>query len=153
MSSFGDHRALRRSKKWAGAAGAPLQRQGNGIPAWTRTWQPGVLGSALAVQRGRMGCLAAQRPGDTRQLLVFVVAGPVYPGRSSRDSVAASRFVTTHNRALRNVFAARYPAHLPRPWGRPHIQRLLQGYAVLTEPRKTDLHPVPPGPQRAAALR
>jgi hypothetical protein len=106
-------------------------------PGLQRTWQPGVLGSALAVQRGRMGCVAARRPEGTRQLLVFVVAGPVYPGRSSRDSVTARRFVTTPGRALRNVFTAnaKYPAQLPRPWGRPHIQRpLLQGYAVLTEP-------------------
>lgn len=53
------------------------------------------FGQCSGSAKGRMGDSAARRPEDTRQLLVFLVAGPVYPGRSSRDSVAASRFVTT----------------------------------------------------------
>ena len=68
-----------RSKKGAGAAGAPLRRQGNGIPVVTALGSRcfgQCSGSALSAKGEPMGESAALPSEDTRQSLLSVVAGP-----------------------------------------------------------------------------
>lgn len=87
-----------------------------------RTWQPSASGSALAVQKGRMGVSAALRPEATRQVLVFVVAECASPGDLRGTPWL---FVTTHWPCAAECVHSKIPSSSPRPWGRPPLQRLL----------------------------
>jgi hypothetical protein len=85
------------------------------------------FGQCSAVHRGRVGASAALRLKATQQVLVFVVAGP-------GDLRGTRRFVTTHWPCTAECVHYKTPSTSPRPRGRPLLQRLLQGYAILTEP-------------------
>ena len=126
MSSFGDHRTQQKqemSRHRRRSTATARQRD----PGGHCTRHPSASGSALQCTGGEWACplpYGLKPPSKCWSLL----------SQALGDLRGTRRFVTTHWPCTAECVHCKTPSTSPRPRGRPLLQRLLQGYAVLTEP-------------------